>query len=333
MSIFKRTFVAFCLFQLSVNVVAQSEKERALLSVLDSLPAEEKKSETERQLIQIEPRQKVQVATNNVSSQHSFNKTVITKEARETLNFRTVDDAQSHLLAPGDSISLFVFGETDLSRDNVRIPESGNVSLPLIGEVSVSGKTTKQVEVEIKRILASGYVNNPRLSVSIFSYRPIFIRGAVQSTGAFPYSQGLSISKALALAGGALNSAKPQGVSISRNGNIIESGLSLDSQYKISSGDVISIEEEQGVREDENLFIYLHGEVSNPGEYRYRKGLTVEKAIVLSGGFTIRASRKKVSITRYAGVEENQEPLKLKKVKLYTTIMPGDVINVRASLF
>ena len=247
----------------------------------------------------------------------------------------SVDDdaAQAHIIAPGDSISLLVFGEADLSKENVRVPESGNVSLPLIGVVNVAGKNTRQVEDNIRAILSSGYVNNPRLSVSIFSYRPIFIRGAVNDTGAFPYTQGLSIAKALALAGGALNSAKPNGIRILRDGKEVQSGLRLDSQYQVASGDVITVDEEQGVREDENLFIYLHGEVASPGEYRYRKGLTVEKAIVLSGGFTLRASRRKISITRYINVDENQEPEELKNVKLYTTIMPGDIIKVRASLF
>ena len=244
-----------------------------------------------------------------------------------------VSDSADHKIAPGDSISLLVFGESDLSKENIRVPESGNVSLPLIGNVNVAGKTTKQIENEVRVLLSSGYVNNPRLSVSIFSYRPIFIRGAVQSTGAFPYTQGLTVAKALAIAGGSLNSAKPQGVNILRDGKVVESQLSLDSPYQVSSGDVITIEEEQGIREDESLFIYLHGEVANPGEYRYRKGLTVEKAIVLSGGFTLRASKRKINVTRYHNVDENTPPEELKNVKLYTTIMPGDVIKVRASLF
>ena len=137
-----------------------------------------------------------------------------TVQAVKPIQAQLVSDRADHKIAPGDSISLLVFGEPDLSKENVRVPESGNVSLPLIGNVNVAGKTTKKIENEVRILLSSGYVNNPRLSVSIFSYRPIFIRGAVQSTGAFPYTQGLTVAKALALAGGSLNSAKPQGVNI-----------------------------------------------------------------------------------------------------------------------
>ena len=77
----------------------------------------------------------------------------------------------------------------------------------------------------------------------------------------------------------------------------------------------------------------MHGEVASPGEYKFRKGLTVEKAVVLAGGFTLRASRKKISITRYLDKDEAEEPDKFKRVKLYTPIQPGDVIDVGASWF
>ena len=40
---------------------------------------------------------------------------------------------------------------------------------------------------------------------------------------------------------------------------------------------------------------FVHGEVHKPGGYPYREGLTVEKAIVLAGGLTERASKRKGS--------------------------------------
>jgi polysaccharide export outer membrane protein len=240
---------------------------------------------------------------------------------------------KSHIIAPGDAISLVVFGESDLSIQNVRVPQGGQVSLPLIGAVSVAGKTTNEVEKDVYKLLSQGYVRNPRLSVSIFSYRPIFIRGAIRETGSFPFTEGLTIAKAIALAGGSKNSANKNGVSILRDGNVILDSLSIDSQVEVSSGDVISVSEEFGVSEDQATYVYLHGEVASPGEYLYRRGLTVEKAVVLAGGFTLRASRKKVSVTRYINKEEGEEPERLKKVRLYTPVQPGDIIDVGASWF
>ena len=238
---------------------------------------------------------------------------------------------RSHKLAPGDSISVLIFGEPDLSVSNARIPENGQISFPLIGSIDVAGFTTRNIEDKLRSKYAQGYVKNPQLSITIFSYRPIFIRGGVRNTGAFPYTEGLTVAKALALAGGAKNSAATNGISILRDGKTVKTEIAIDSQDLIVSGDVITVAEEAGVSEESSTFIYLHGEVNIPGEYLYRKNLSVEKAIVLAGGFGIRASRKKVSVTRYIDGEE--EPKKFKRVKLYFPVLPGDVISVGARLF
>jgi len=132
------------------------------------------------------------------------------------------------------------------------------------------------------------------------------------------------------LAGGTKSFARIDGVSVLRDGVVIEDSLYLDSQYQIKSGDVISVTED-GFASDENAFIYLHGEVNSAGEYIYRKGLTVEKAIVLAGGFSLRASQRKITVTRY--IEGQDEPIKLKRVKLYLPIKAGDIIKVGARLF
>ena len=254
------------------------------------------------------------------------------KAGIQSSQIKSVGD-RSHVIASGDAISLVVYGESDLSIENVRVPQGGQVSLPLIGSVSVAGKTTAEVEKKVYELLSQGYVRDPRLSVTIFSYRPIFIRGAIHQTGAFPFNEGLTIAKAITLAGGAKNSANKQGVSILRDGRVILNSLAIDSQVEIASGDVISVTEEYGVSDDEATYVYLHGEVMSPGEYLYRRGLTVEKAVVLAGGFTLRASRKKMAITRHINKGQGEKPKKLKKVRLYTPVKPGDIIDVGASWF
>jgi len=258
-----------------------------------------------------------------------------TKEAqtdRSSLaTIKSRDRERQYRISPGDTISLLVFGEPDLSAANLRVPQSGSISFPLIGNTVVRGKTTKEIEDSIRAELSQGYIKNPRLSVTVVGYRPVFIRGAVGSTGSFPYSEGLTIAKALALAGGVKKSAKTNGISILREGNTIQSDLSSDSQYEVLSGDIITVAEEIGVSDEDGFYIYLHGEVNRPGEYNFRRGLTVEKAIVLAGGFTLRASRRKISVSRQ--VEGQEAPEKLKKVKLYLPIEPGDIIRVGASLF
>lgn len=238
---------------------------------------------------------------------------------------------RKHKVSPGDTLSLIVFGEADLGLKNARVPESGDVSFPLIGAVNIAGKTIKEIEVNIASRLAEGYIKNPKVSIIIDSYRPIFIKGAVNVTGAFPYSERLTVSKSLALAGGVAESADQTGVSISRDGKIVVSALSVDSGYTVESGDIIYVNESSFAEGKAGQYIYLHGEVNTPGAYEFRTGLTIEKAIVLAGGFSMRASRKKVTVSRVVDGEE--VPLKMKRVELYMPAEPGDIIDVGASWF
>lgn len=72
---------------------------------------------------------------------------------------------------------------------------------------------------------------------------------------------------------------------------------------------------------------YISGEVKKPGSYPFRKDLTVEKAVVLAGGFTERASRSKISL-----ISEEDKSV-AKTVALNDKIRPGDVITVSESFF
>ena len=278
---------------------------------------------------------KIQVSSQSSSSEvEAFQSEIDDKGTATKLSSSLSPGSElTHRLAAGDSISLLVFGEPDLSVQNVRVPQGGQVSFPLIGSVSVLGKTTSEVEQEVSLILSKGYVRNPRLSVSIFSYRPIFIRGEVGSEGSFPYSEGLTIAKAIALAGGLKDTASANGVSVLRDGNPVFENLSINSQQSVASGDIVTVEADQFEKKADSAFIFLHGEVINSGAYEFKQGLTVEKAVVLAGGFSLRASKKKINISRYEDADESGAPKLLKRVKLHEAIKPGDVIKVGASWF
>jgi protein involved in polysaccharide export with SLBB domain len=76
---------------------------------------------------------------------------------------------------------------------------------------------------------------------------------------------------------------------------------------------------------------YITGEVKKPGSYAFQPGLTVDKAITISGGFTERASKDSIFVMQdQAGSDEKKEK---KSVELYNTIQPGDVLTVEQSFF
>jgi len=81
---------------------------------------------------------------------------------------------------------------------------AGMISVPFIGEMPVAGKTTAEVATEIGDQLQQkfGLIDRPDASVELAEFRPFFISGEVQSPGRYPYLPGLTVLKAITLAGG-----------------------------------------------------------------------------------------------------------------------------------
>ncbi len=73
---------------------------------------------------------------------------------------------------------------------------------------------------------------------------------------------------------------------------------------------------------------YIMGEVNEPGSYAYVEGMTVLNAIAVAGGFTYRARKSKIRVTR--GADEKQES---RVVETGTRVLPGDVIEVPERFF
>ena len=118
-----------------------------------------------------------------------------------------------YLLGPEDRIRLKVF-EWRASQDEVfswealndvyALGAAGEISLPLVGSVQAAGTTSDQLAALISERLAQRMHlgRSPTVAVEIVEYRPFFIAGSVQEPGAYPYRPGLSLLKALSLAGG-----------------------------------------------------------------------------------------------------------------------------------
>lgn len=81
---------------------------------------------------------------------------------------------------------------------------SGTISIPFIGELPATGKTTEDIALSISTSLQAtfGLIDPPQASVEIAEYRPFYINGDVTSPGQYPYVPGLTALKALSIAGG-----------------------------------------------------------------------------------------------------------------------------------
>lgn len=110
-----------------------------------------------------------------------------------------IDD--SYRLNPGDEISVQVYGEAELSRQYA-IGANGRISFPFLGEVPVVGMTSREIGVKLGDALRGTYLIDPKVTVTVLRYLPIYLNGQVKSPGAQPYQPGLTVRKAISLAGG-----------------------------------------------------------------------------------------------------------------------------------
>lgn len=143
-------------------------------------------------------------------------------------------------LGPGDQILINVFGEENLSM-NFRLNDTGRLNYPFLGELTVEGLTLAELEQLITQGLKGPYLVNPEVTVSIGEYRPFFMQGEVNHPGGFPYQPGLTLEKAVALAGGFTERAARGKIEVIRAGDPTASARRIKLSEPVFPGDVITV--------------------------------------------------------------------------------------------
>jgi protein involved in polysaccharide export with SLBB domain len=104
------------------------------------------------------------------------------------------------------------------------IGPAGNLSLPLLGEVSAAGSTTAELASEIADRLKEriGLAEKPDVAIEIIQFRPFYVVGQVEHPGEYPYRPGTSVLQAVAIAGGDLRIAnqRPEREAIAATGEV-----------------------------------------------------------------------------------------------------------------
>jgi polysaccharide export outer membrane protein len=151
---------------------------------------------------------------------------------------------EQYLLAPGDKLHVIVFGEETLTGDYV-LTSAGNLSFPLVGNIRATDRTVEQLQADLARALGDGYINDPRVSIQVVSFRPFYILGEVSRPGEYPVSTGLTIQQAVASAGGYTYRANTKRIFLKRAGETQERIVDLRRQPNliVRAGDTIRISE------------------------------------------------------------------------------------------
>jgi polysaccharide export outer membrane protein len=167
-----------------------------------------------------------------------------------------------YLLQPQDVLRIQVYQEDEISRqgDSVSISQENTISMPLIGTISLKGKTARQAEKMIRDLYDKDFLVNPQVSVTVTKYaeRSVNVFGAVNGAGRkqFPPERGLTILDAISLAGGHSRLANLKKVKLTRNdanGDPVTVTINVDEIMKGGGKDPVQLQPDDVIYVDERL--------------------------------------------------------------------------------
>jgi polysaccharide biosynthesis/export protein len=213
------------------------------------------------------------------------------------------------LIGAGDLLQISVFEAKELDK-TVRVNSRGFISLPLIGELQISGLTAIEAEEKIEDLYKRSFIKDPHVSIFVeeqISQR-ITLVGQFKKPGTYDYLSNQRLLDVIALGGG-LSERAGQIVQVRRTryvqgepntfivdlDRLIKEG-NVELNIRLNGGDVLFIPE-AGV-------FFVDGAVRRPGSYPIKHRTVVREGLVEAGGFDSSAKKDKIKLVR---VTENGE--------------------------
>ena len=122
-----------------------------------------------------------------------------------------------YVLGPADVLAIRVWHDPDLSTDLAVRPD-GTITMPLIGDLVAAGLTPTQLKEQIRARLATFVRDEPTVTVAVTSANSYYVvvSGNVTTPGRFESKSYLTVSEAIALAGGPNRFGSPSGAFVVR---------------------------------------------------------------------------------------------------------------------
>ncbi len=217
----------------------------------------------------------------------------------------------SFQLGKGDILSISVYDEPDLTLDSVPVRPDGMIAFPLIGDVQVAGRNVEAVSNEIRERLLQ-FVLEPRVSVVVTEFNSLdyTLYGEVVNPGVYPLTTEVSITAAIAKAGGltkgqfrasSVELADLTHAFLARDGMVMPvdfvrliRGGDMRFDIELQPGDYIHIP--SGLSKE----VYILGEVNEPALFAFRESMPMSRTLALAEGFTVDADLSRIHIVRGA---------------------------------
>jgi polysaccharide export outer membrane protein len=123
-------------------------------------------------------------------------------------------------IGAGDILQISVWKEPDASVPSVVVRPDGMITVPLLKDLQVAGRTPREVE----KLIADGlskYIDGPNVTVVVAASnsKKVYVIGAVSKEGPLPYTYRMTVLQALSEAGGLTDYAKRKKIYVIRTEN------------------------------------------------------------------------------------------------------------------
>lgn len=258
----------------------------------------------------------------------------LVSHAQPAQQAQTGTASAQYRLATGDVIRVTVFQNADLTLE-ARVSETGVISYPLLGSVSLGGLTLTQAEKRIADGLRDGnFVKQPQVSILVTQVRghQVSVLGQVGRPGRFPLELAdTKLTDILATAGGIGVTGADTVVLIGRrNGQAYRAEFDLPAIFgPARRGDDVILQNGDVIWVERAPVIYLYGEVARPGSLRLERGMSVMQALASAGGITQRGTERGLRVHR----RDAEGKVRVMEVQMTDQLRPDDVVYVRESIF
>jgi len=166
-------------------------------------------------------------------------------------------EPSDYKLTANDLLDFRVFQEPELDAV-IRLSGDGTASFPLVGNVSIGGKTVGEAVEILRARYKDGYLVSPQVSLTVRTYakQRFTVLGQVQKPGAYEMqgTEAVSLLQAIGLAGGYTRIADPANITVKRRENdgkerVIRFNAKRmakggdDASFMLKAGDVVTVGE------------------------------------------------------------------------------------------
>lgn len=243
----------------------------------------------------------------------------------------------NYQLGPGDNLKIIIWSELgDETVSDVQVNPEGQVYIPMIGVIGVSGNTVDQFEKIVLGKFSQKFKHcKGQVTLSQVRTIMIFVAGEVEKPGAMMVSGLTTAFSALYHAGG------PTDKGSMRNIRVIESNgrtKEIDLYKYFMSGDR---RQDVSIMNGDTIFVpttekrvTVMGTVTRPAIYEVLGETSLAEVMQMAGNILPEAYAGRVSITRYTGNDRKKSfdvSCSDKNAMASFKVLPGDVINVERS--